>query len=222
MRLAFAVCCAASVIVAGCGGSSGTEEAAPAAPPVSIGRPTTTTTAAATTVAETTTTTVAPTTTTLDPAAQAKAEIAADYAELYALRAELMQNPGMVDRQARLATFHNPAGQGYRSSEDLFARLVTEGRVVTPLDPASAAQWGTLESIELIGDAPYQTAYVWHCISTQLQEALAVDGVAIEGTQRTWALRIRWTAFASDTGWRFETIGDVPNELWDGATACPS
>jgi hypothetical protein len=221
MRLAFAVCCAASVIVAGCGGSSATEEAAPAAPSVSIGRPTTTTTAAATTVAETTTT-VAPPTTTLDPAAQAKAEIAADYAELYALRAELALNPGMVDRQARLAEFYDPAGTGYDTSEELFGRLAAEGRIAVPLDPTRPAQSGTLESIELIGEPPYQTAYVWHCVSTQLQEALALDGSPIEGTQRTWAVRIRWTALASESGWRFAAIGDVPNELWDGATACPS
>jgi hypothetical protein len=221
MRLAFAVCCAASVIVAGCGGSSATEEAAPAAPSVSIGRPTTTTTAAATTVAETTTT-VAPTTTTLDPAEQAKAEIAADYAELYALRAELFVNPGLADRDARLAEFHDPSGAAFLGSQGLFVRLADEGRLVVALDPVVPAEAGRVESIELIGEAPYASAYVWHCVTFNFQEALAADGAPIEGTQDTWAVRIRLDAVASSSGWRFEVGEDAPNEYWDGATTCPS
>jgi hypothetical protein len=222
MRLALAVCCAASVIVAGCGGSSATEEAAPAAPPVSIGRPTTTTTAAATTVAETTTTTVAPTTTTLDPAEQAKAEIAQDYAELFALRAELSVNPNATDRDARLAQFHDPSGGMYAESLELFGRMAADGRTTLALDPAFPFESGTLESIELVGEPPYASAYVWHCMTFNFQEALAADGVPIEGTQGTWAIRLRWDVVASEQGWRFEVIGANPNEYWNGATECPS
>ncbi len=106
----------------------------------------------------TTTTLPAPTTTTLD---DLKARIAADYQRAYLQRYEMLANPSLDNLDARVNEVAVAGSDYHATFKALVEDLVAKGDRMVPNEPDILTV--TVESVELVGEAPYTEAKVTSC-----------------------------------------------------------
>jgi hypothetical protein len=220
-RLAAVITVSAATVLAACNGGG---SAGPATDPPNTSRATPSTSTSTTSSSSTSTTIAEPTTTVFDEEAL-KAEIAADYEENYFELRDLFLRPSLDDLDNRLAEVAQP---GSESDSRLTARLeelIELGDALVPNDPDLFSV--SVESVELVGAAPYVEAVVTACqVDNRKQVTLAENSpagveVLVSGSDRLRVGRYRESVKLTAFGWVSYT-GRLDGESFDGVETCPS
>jgi len=186
-----------------------TTEIATTEPPASTAPPTTSST--------TTTTTEPPTTTTLTDE-QLKQQIAVELVRAYDNLEQLTAEPTVDGLDERLATIVAPGTDAAADIRALIEELVANGeRVVTGVPDYSSV---AVESVELVGAAPYGEAVVTFC---RVNNRVRVDtqGAPQPGTGGLIASRVHQTVQQTPGGWvPSSAVTEIVSEI--GATTCPA
>jgi hypothetical protein len=219
-RLAAVITVSAATVLAACNGGG---SAGPATDPPNTSRATPSTSTSTISSSSTSTTIAEPTTTVFDEEAL-KAEIAADYEENYFELRDLFLRPSLDDLDNRLADVSEPGSPSFSQRKARLEELVALGDALVPNEPDLYSV--TVESVELVGDAPYTEALVTACrVSNSRQVTLPENSpasveVVVAGTDELRVGRYTEPVRLTGRGWVSHT-GRLDGERFDGVETCP-
>ena len=233
LRLLRAGALATLITATGCRSGSAAPTIVTAArttPPSAVTVESTTTsssTSPASTSSSTAPSTVAPLTTTTVLAADAlKAQIATDYVKANGLEAGLKAAPTLDGLEARAVEIAPEGSDNYASLIAFVQGLVKVGDVVraNDKDPVHTV---TVESVELVGSAPYTSAIATVCevdnsvrVNTADRSPTGQD-VPVFGTGKLRATRVRVSVVSTPQGWLPPGLPES-GSTYEGVTSCPA